>query len=176
MLIYVQWAKATAEDWFAWDVTRVQQIRNAAKKAVPTASSALDNNPGWINAANCQGIEFAGYDHVAVEILSGGGLRITGWQDDTEDFGDTRWATRWDLYPPAPDPALGGVTNTVQQRTVWVTPDAVSWFGGYGPNVLPWDQFVLPPADQTFHGIWLTQEQFDQHRAVRSPHGWREWI
>lgn len=174
MKIYVQWAKAAAEDWFAWDVTNNQQVRNAAKKAVPNGSSALDNNPGWINAANCQGIEFSGYDHVAVEVVPGGGLRITGWEDDTEDFGDTRWATEWLLMPPAPDPALGGVVNTVQQRTIWATPDAAAWFPGV--TVLPWEQFVLPPANQTFHGIWLPQETFDAHRAVRSQHGWREWV
>lgn len=174
MIIYLQWAMAVPQDWTAVNVTRDQQIRNASKKAVPTGGEVLDNNPGWLLGANCQGIQFGGYDHIAIQTLPGNGLRITGWQDDTVDFGDTRWATRWDLMPPAPDSNLGGVVNTVQTRTIWATPDAAVWF----PDVvvLPWADFIVPPANMTFHGIWVTEQQYADHLSIRTPHGWREWI
>lgn len=176
MIIYLQWAMAVPENWTAVDVTRPQQIRQASKKAEPVGGEVLDNEPGWLFSANCQGIEFSGYDHTAVEILAGGGLRITGWQDDTEDFGDTRWATRWDLMPPAPDPNIGGLVNTIQTRTIWATPDAAAEFFP-GTPVLPWEQFVLPPANHTFHGIWVTDPVlYDAHINIRTPHGWREWV
>lgn len=172
MIIYLQWAMAVPQDWTAVDVTRNQQIRNAAKKALPTGGEVLDNNPGWLNSANCQGISFSGWDHTAIEVI-GDGLRITGWCDDPEDFPPgTKYAIRWDLMPPAPDPAIGGRMNTVQTRTVWAESNA----GMDHTNPLPWSQFVLPPANQTFHGIWLTEEQFNEHMSIRSLHGWKEWV
>lgn len=172
MIIYVQWATLDAQDYIALDVRRDQQVRTVSKKAVPGPGSILDNLPGWINSINCQGIEFFGYDHTAVQV-DGNGLIITGWQDDPEDFPPgTRYATRWNLQPPAPDPNIGGQINTVQTRTLW----AESGAGLDSLNPLPWSQFVLPPTNQTFHGIWLTPEQFEAHRTIRTPHGWREWI
>lgn len=174
MIIYVQWAKANPEDWIALDITRNQQIRTAAKKAIPDSNSVLDNNPGWLLGANCQGLDFTGYDHVSIEVI-GEGLRITGWQDDPEDFPPgTRYAIRWDLYPPAPDPKLNGILNTVQFLTVWAESEAAPFFTGI--NVLPWSLFVLPPSNQTFHGIWVTDQEFQTHLSLRSFHGWREWI
>lgn len=173
MKVYIQWAKTTPEDWTAVDLSRLSQIRNLPKKGLPGPTSVLDNNPGWLCGLNCQGIDFSGYDHTAIELV-GDGLRITGWQDDTADFGDTRWATEWTLMPPAPDPALGGVMNTVQSRRVWATPDAAVWF----PNqtVLPWSEFVVPPTNLTVHGIWMPDELFAAHKAIRTPHGWRDWL
>lgn len=175
MKVYIQWAKSTPEDWVAVDLTRIAQVRNLPKKPVPTSSSVVDNTAGWLCGLNVQGIDFSGYDHTAVEIV-GSGLRITGWQDDTEDFGDTRWATEWTLMPPAPDPNIGGRINTVQTRRVFATPDAAPWFGGYGPDVLPWEQFTPPDTNLTVHGVWMSDELYAAHRAKRSFHGWREWI
>lgn len=173
MRIYLQWAKATPEDWVSVDVTRVAQVRNLPKKPVPTTGAVVDDAAGWLCGVNCQGIDFSGYDHTAIEVV-GDGLRITGWQDDTADFGDTRWATEWTLMPPAPDPALGGRVNTVQSRRVWATPDSAAWFPGV--PVLPWAQFAPPATNLTIHGVWLTDELFAAHLARRTPHGWREWV
>ena len=175
MIIYLQWAMAVPQDWTAVDVTRDQQIRNASKKAEPTGNEVLDNTPGWLFSANCQGIDFGGFDHTAIQTLPGNGLRITIWNDDPVDFPPgTRYAIRWDLMPPAPDPSIGNRINTVQTRTVWAEPN--SDFGNKPYPVLPWTDFVLPPANMTFHGIWTTDQQMIDHVNVRSPHGWREWI
>lgn len=172
MRVYVQWAKQNPEDWFAWDITRDQDVRRAAKKAVPNANSVLDDNPGWVCGANCQGLDFTGWDHIAVEVV-GDGLRITGWQDDPEDFGDQRYAVEWTLMPPAFDARFNQV-NTVQSCRIFATPDAMQFFPVEG--VLPWQDFVLPPSSQTFHGIWLPDEKFQEHVARRTMRGWREWI
>ena len=174
MRIYVQWAKASPEDWVLVDIKNTAAVRNLPKRPVPNASSVVDGNPGWLCGLNVQGIDFSGYDHTAVEFLAGDVLRVTGWMDDEEDQGDTRWATEWTLSPPAPDPALGGRVNTVQTRRIWATPDAAGWFGGVA--VLPWAEFVPLPTNLTFHGIWLPDALFAAHRAARTPHGWREWV
>ena len=114
MIIYLQWAMAVPKDWTAVNVTRDQQIRTAAKKAEPIGNEILDNNPGWLFGANCQGIDFSGFDHTAIEVLQGDGLRITVWNDDPEDYPPgTRFAIRWDLFPPAADPKIGNRINTL---------------------------------------------------------------
>lgn len=173
MRVLFQWALAAPADWQAVDVRTSRNVRDLPRKPAPTGGEVVNAELGWLSAVSCQGIVFDGYDHVAVEAV-GSGVRITGWQDDTADFGDTRWATSWLLLTPAPDPALGGRVNTVQARTVYATPDAAAWFPGV--PVLPWAQFVAPPASQTFHGIWVSDELHDAHLAARTPRGWREWV
>lgn len=172
MRIYLQWAKDTAEDWQPIEVT-TSAVRKLPRKSVPSATSSVDGVPGWLCALNCQGIVFSGWDHTAIEVI-GDSLAITGWQDDTEDFGDTRWATRWLLSPPAPDPRLGGRMNTVQQRTDYATADLLGepWLL---PDVRPWEEFSPPPDTLTLHGVWLPDNLFQQHVAARTTHGWREW-
>lgn len=171
MRVYLQWAQENPRDWVALDVTQSRHVRNLPRKPVPSGTEPITDEPGWVNAINCQGIDFSGYDHVAIEPV-GTSLRITGWQDDAEDFGDVRWATSWLLSRPAPDPALGGQMNTVQQRTTWATPEARAWF----PDARPWTEFSPPPSNMTLHGVWLPDTLFAAHKARRTPHGWRDWI
>lgn len=174
MRIFLQWAKAVPEDWFAVDVRNSKAIRDLPKRPAPGPGSVVDSSPGWLCGLQCQGIDFTGYDHVAVEPV-GQGLRITGWQDDPDDWpAGTRYAVSWQLDPPAPDPALGGRINTVQARTVWAEDQAAAWFPGV--SVLPWGDFALPSGSLTLHGIWLPDDLFQQHGAIRSRHVWREWI
>lgn len=173
MIVYLQWAKETAEDWFALDVTSPRDVTTLPKKGVPDQNSRLDDEPGWLNQLNCQGLVFGGYDHVAVEVITPGRLLITGWVDDPDDWGDSRYALAWDLRDPAPDPRLGGMVNTVQQITAYATDDLRSTFP---QGTRPWGEFVLPPAGLTLHGIWLSEENLRAHDEVRSLHGWREWI
>lgn len=173
MKLYIQWATANPGDWQPLDIRTLKHIRDLPRKPAPRGGETIDNQPGWVNAINVQGIVFSGYDHIGVD-LSGDGLRIVGWQDDTEDFGDTRWATEWVLNKPAPDARLGGRINTVQARTIYATPDAAVWFPGV--QVRPWSEFNPPPVNQTLHGIWLPESQWQAHMGVLTPHGWREWI
>lgn len=171
--VLVQWARSSPSDWVELNVRNSRDVRDLPRKPVPTASSVVDNSPGWLCAVNVQGIVFSGYDHLAIEPV-GQALRVTGWCDDPEDHGDTRWGTSWLLEPPGPDPALNGAVNTRQTRTVWGTPEVAEWFPGV--EVLPWAEFVPPPSNLTRHGIWLPDDLFIAHNKGRSHHGWREWI
>lgn len=171
MIIYIQWSLADPSDWFPIDISRLNHIRNLPRKGDPTGQSvALDNAPGWLCGINCQGIDFSGYDHVALEVVTDG-IRITGIVD--ADPTGEKWATEWTLLEPAPDDRLGGAMNTRQSRRVWATAEAVGWFPGVA--VLPWAEFVYPPDNVTFHGVWMSDELFMRHKEVRTPHGWREW-
>jgi hypothetical protein len=165
MHVLLQWAQpgaTTPAGWQRVELARAVDVRNLPKQPLV----------GLV----CQGIDFSGYDHLAIEAVSTDRLRITGWQDDPVDFGDTRWATRWDLSTPAPDARLGGAINTVQTRTVWATPDAAEWFGGYGPSVLQWSAFVPPAANLTRDGVWLPEATWEKHLQARTVHDWREWM
>lgn len=172
MIIYLQWAKAQPEDWMPLNIRRIRHVRDLPRKEHPGPSSTVDNNPGWVNAINCQGITFAGYDHYSIEIITDG-VRISGWFDDPEDWGDIRYAVSWELYPPAPDAKLGGKINTVQKGTFYGNEAAVA----AGMTVHePWENFVMPPASLTLDGIWLSDELYTKHRKSQTQHGWREWV
>lgn len=174
MKIYIQWAKRNAEDWKVYDITNANQVRALAKRGVPKGNETVDDGEGWYCGLNCQGIDFTGNDHVAIEPVDGG-LRITGWIDDPDD-GPERVAVEWTLKDPAFDPRVGQI-NTVQTRRLWIN-DAMRQNMGVGvpPDALPWDQFVLPPSDLTIHGIWLSTTDFEKHLNTRTMHTWREWI
>jgi hypothetical protein len=173
--VYIQWAKADPEDWVAVDVRNPATSRNLPKKPEPTGTETLDNSAGWLCGLNCQGIDFSGYDHTAIEFLSGDVLRITGWVDDPDDWPPgTRYAVEWTLSPPAPDLALGGRVSSFRLLRAWARTQPATWFPGV--TVLPWATFVTPPSNVTIHGIWMPEDLFRAHQARRTPHGWREWV
>lgn len=180
MRVLVQWTKANPSGWQELDIGPAgaarNRWRNLPKKPEPVGNEAIDNSDGWIYDINCQGITFSGSDHYAIEPGSdpvlGEFVKITTWNDDPEDWPPgTRYAIEWVLYDPAPDPALGGIMNTRQVRRFWAEDQAKF------PEALPYDSFVVPPANITRHGIWITDSKASEHVGVRgSVRGWREWI
>lgn len=170
MIIYVQWAKTVPEDYFVVDLDRQSVLNRVQKKTTPTGNEVLDNNPGWINSVICQGILFEGFDHYAFEVINAGNVIITVWNDDPVDYGTTRFALIYNFLDPAPDPTINNEINTRQTVTAYGTSDVDF------PNILPWEQFVIPPASRTWHGVWMEQSLYDAHTQNRTLHGWREWI
>lgn len=175
MRVYLQWATSQPQEWQPYDITSAGDVRRLARKPVPENNPVIDSNPGWINAVNCQGVIFGGYDHIAIEYLRGNTLVITGWEDDPDDFGDGFWATQFRFEEPRPDPRAGGQMNTVQTVTRWATAAAAKNFPP-GTVLRPWEEFSPPPADLTFHGVWLPEDLFAEHQQRLTPHGWREWL
>jgi hypothetical protein len=172
MKVYIQWAKRNAEDWKMYNINNANQVRALFKRGVPKTGDKVDDKEGWYCGLNCQGIDFSGHDHVAIEPVEDG-LRITGWTDD-EDDQQEKVAVEWTLLTPRHDPNVGQI-NTVQSRRVWAN-DVYRARLPEDIGALPWEDFVEPPADLTVHGIWLSDENFERHINVRSIHGWREWI
>lgn len=157
-----------------YNITNANQVRALFKRGVPKGTEKVDDKEGWYCGLNCQGIDFTGHDHVAIEPVQDG-LRITGWEDDEEDQ-EEKVAVEWTLLQPKFDPRVGQI-NTVQSRRLWVN-DVL--YNKLPPeekvNCLPWSQFVEPPQDLTLHGIWLDDRKFEEHLKIRKIHGWREWI
>lgn len=191
MIVYLQWALAVPEGWQQWDVTGNAQIRNAAKKAEPVGGEVLDQTPGWLMAANIQGVGISGGDHVALmhEKVGQGPsaedkLTVASWGDDPDDWPvGNRWAKVWTFLPPAPDPNYGGMMNTRQTGQRYADPGgelATGW-DQHGTPYLPYAQFlsdVLPTIDSrnVFHGIWVDDASYQAHRALQTRHDWMEWI
>lgn len=191
MRVLLQWTKAHPEDFLEVDVRPTGQFRRAwerlAAKALPTGGETIDDNPGWICGLNIQGVWIGGFDHYAGEPIDdptyGWGIRIYMWNDDPTDWPvGTRNARIWEFYDPASDPRLDGVTNTRQFLKVYdERPEEIARYQNVetsgGPvEVHPYSDFVVPTTTITRHGIWMSDQLWNEHRNVRSNHGWREWI
>lgn len=175
MRVLIQWATSTATDWVAYDITRAADVRALPKKPSPTDSSVLDGQPGWIAAVNIQGIEFAGFDHIGFGI-SGTALVVTCWNDDPADYpAGTRWGQVWTLDTPAPDPRFGGQVNTRQTLAWYCEANSEPVLAGI-TGYQPFTAMPIPAANNTIHGVWVSDTQWDTLRTVRTPHGWREWV
>ena len=111
---------------------------------------------------NVQGVIFSA-DHYHVQSLPDGGIRVTTWNDDPDDFPDGDFtALIADFLPPALDLALGGRTNTRQTFTTFRGADYAN--------------FVEPDEADVRHGVWVEDTKLLEHDKIRSPHDWREWI
>lgn len=179
MLVLVQWTLANPSDWEQLQVTRDADWRRQPSKPEPSGGEVIDDAPGWVYALNVQGIEFHGYDHYSVSA-NGAGLDVTVWNDDPVDYPvGSRWASRWTLLVPTLDGRYGQI-NTRQTLTVYDERSPSPWLGqttSGGPvTVLPWSDFAAPAANMSRHGIWVDETLRAAHEAVRTRHGWREWI
>lgn len=182
MLVYVQWAKADPGDYEAFDLTRIQQVRNLPKKPPSATVPQLDNVAGWIADVVVQGVSFAGWDHLSAAFPGGTSLQVIAWNDDPVDYPDGPWGQVWTFHDPAPDPRYGGQVNTRQELTVYTdVPAQVAYWTGQttsmGPVVVrPWAEFPTPQANLTLHGVWIDDALYELHRQRRTLHGWREWV
>lgn len=173
MKVLIQWATATAQDWFEYDIKNNGHARSLPRKAKPVGGEAIDNEPGWISAINVQGVIFDGFDHLGLEMFNGV-LTVTAWCDDADDMPeDAFFGQVWTFQDLAPDPRIGGRLNTRQ---------SLETYARHGSNAaaqgVPHKSFELlpkPPASQTLHGVWLDNARFQRHLDVRSERGWREW-
>lgn len=178
MIVYLQWAKAVPESWESYDLTSNAQVRRFARKAEPNANSALDQQPGWLVAANIQGVTVTGWDHVGVEV-SGDLITLSCWNDDPDDWPvGERWGNVWTFLPCAPDYSLpghlNGAMNTRQTSTCYADPGSNA--DVHNPGAMDFALFPYPDTRNVFHGIWVGDTLWAEHEQLQAPHGWREWI
>lgn len=173
MRVLVQWATTTVTDWVAYDITRIQDVRAMPKKPAPSDSPLIDDQPGWIAALNIQGVVFTGYDHIGFGMV-GGALLVYAWNDDPEDFPvGTRWGQIWTI--PNLGPARGVAVNTNISVVWYCEPNALPVQMGL-TDFQPWSAMSFPNANNTIHGVWVSDTHWDALAAARSMRGWREWI
>lgn len=181
MKILIQWAKNTAENWQQYDHTEWPDLINQFKKEDPTNSGnpLIDNDPGWINAINIQGVVFNA-DHYVVESLVGSGVKVTIINDDPDD-NPTGFlnAEVWNFPPLSPDPNLGNAINTKQTSILYAEDSLIQTkhlnVDYESKTLLPWKDFKKPRQNITIHGIQLSDAKFNEHQRKRSLRGWREW-
>lgn len=174
MKVLIQWATNPPTDWVEYNIQTVGDARRLPRKAEPNGPQVLDNKPGWLAAMNLQGVIFTGFDHIGFEVVNNV-LVVTAWNNGT-DFGVTEyWGQKWTFAPPAPDVKIQNAINTVQ---------TVTWYGKENclprvqqqPVVIhPWEELTFPPANQTLHGVWISDTAWQQHKDALSLRTWREW-
>jgi len=178
MKILLQWSLATPKGWVEIDSAEWSHI---PKKSEPLGGQVVDNAPGWIHYLNVQGVVFTA-DHYAVEDLddASGGIRVTMWNDDPEDYPEgEKYARVFTFLPLAPDPQFGGAWNTRQSKVIYAQTAVLARMTKPSKNTQfrPWEEFVRPPERPTRHGIWTDNALNVAHVAlsVGQPRGWREW-
>jgi hypothetical protein len=181
MKVLVQWALMTPSDYIEIDSSEWATL---PKKGLPGPSQLGGGNDdlGWVNRLNVQGIEFMA-DHYAVEHLLDG-CRVTTWYDDPEDYSPGVFYARvWTFLDPAPDASLGGLMNTRQSQVVYAAPTLLQKFwddsqgNGYENTELrPWDEFEPPDDSIIRHGVWLPEGLYAAHETSKVERGWREWV
>ena len=174
MRTLVQWTTASPQDWQEidsrdWGLT--------AKKKEPQGNAPVvpDGGPGWVHALCVQGNVWEGYDHLAVEDLPGGEVRVVAWCDDPDDWPPgKRWARVAVIRSLAPDPQFGGAFNTAMTQEVFA--ENPTPFTAFGLPVRPWSEFAPPAQAIQRHGAWVDDATHARHAVVRTVHGWREWV
>lgn len=182
MRVLIQWTRSTPRGWEEIDST---QWRSLPRRPDPTgADLSPDDAPGWVYRLCAQGLEFTA-DHYAVESLPARGCRVTIWNDDPSRYPPgERYARVWTLRPIAPDPKAGGRWNTAQSQVIYAEPGIEAKMRAMGEPtqstggravLLPWEDFAPPEEAIVRHGKGVSEALNEQHDAMRSRRGWREW-
>lgn len=169
MKILLQSTLLAPRDWAEHDHTDW-----AALPKKPPPPGTLDNTLGWCHAVNVQGRCFQA-DHYHLATITDG-VRLKAWSDDPVDYPPgERYARVVDFLFCAPDSRLGGATNTRQTQIVFAESGARARMSeAIGTTFRDWTAFA-PPVTDVMHGIRVTDSLHLDHRAARTPHGWREW-
>ena len=170
MRLFVQWARDVASDWEAVDSA---DWAATAYKPEPGDSDRADSAAGWVAGLNVQGNVFHA-DHVAVEEVAAGGVRVFAWNDDPDDWPGSAHGRIVTIYPLAPDARFGGKYNTNATQVLYAEGAAASRLRRLGYRPERWNRWPNVTAS-TRHGIWLSDSLFVAHLRSRTEHSWREW-
>jgi hypothetical protein len=180
MKFLVQWTTDPPTDWVEYDITSLQDFKDMPKKPVPVGGEIIDALPGWVMAVDVQGLTLTGWDHYTADIV-GDGLAVIVWNDDVAAPEFQGFIAKvWTFLIPKHDPIVN-LLNTDQRLDVYTDTNPGRWDGQTttaGPVVVhPWADFTIPkPANRILHGINVEDALFDAHKAVRTVHGWEEWV
>jgi hypothetical protein len=175
MKILVQWALPTPEDWQELDSSQWSKL---PKGPVPSdILSVTDTTKQWIHGINIQGVLFSGFDHYAIENITGG-IVVSCWNDDTVDWVGDFFAVEWMFLEPALDVNINKI-NTRQTCKFYAENQERRDFN-LGivecEGVFLWSEFKAPPANVTRHGVWVTDILNEDLISAQSNHGWKEWV
>jgi hypothetical protein len=194
VLILLQWSQAAPQDWTSIDLTAsgqgARRWRDLPKRPVPTGGETIDNQPGWIFDVCIQGWCLRGADHIAAEPISGGGIRVYRWFDDLDDDETDYFHGQVIEFRPGyvdrtltlPDGSTIRHRGPDQRMTEYASdmeahrPFVPTECGGLAVPFRPWSEWVMPPANLTLHGIWLSDSLLREHMAKQRPVDWREWV
>ena len=178
MKIYVQWSQSHPQDYVAYDSSEWSNLPNKGEP-LSDVRGGSDDDYGWINRLNVQGVSFP-HDKLAVEEIEDGGIRVYAWEDDKEDYAPEDYCARvWTFLPLFRDPSVGGLWNTRQSRVIFAGSNLYDRWVGFGPventEILPWSDWTPPSLAITRFGIWLPYELYVAHVEAAPNKDFREW-
>ncbi len=161
MKVLYQPSTSTPGDWLEMEADRWSELATTIQP----------------NRLCVQGVEFCA-DHYHVEGLPDGACRVVTWQDSiAEGMHFAREVTFLPLGVDA-DPRYRGRINTRQSHRFFgqatILPIA-SADDVQNTEFFSWDGFVPPPTAEVRHGVLMAQDLYDEHEAIRTARGWREW-
>jgi hypothetical protein len=176
--MFVQWATNPPSDYVQMDSA---DWPNTLAKPLPDGSEVIDNQPGYICAVNVQGVEFIGYDHIAVvPVPASPDIIVAAWKDDLDDLPEDEHFSRLMRFSPlTPDPRIGGALNTNQSQQILCNTTVKQRFIDLGAieNTVLGDlaDFETPKSKFVRHGVWLPDELFLEHESLRTVAPWMDW-
>lgn len=180
MKVLYQWALKDPQDWQQIDA---KDFATLPKKPIPIQLGGQNNQLGWLADLMVQGVRFNGYDHIAVEkviIQNEEAVKVTCWNDDPQDYPiGQRQARVWTFLPLVPDAKLGGAINTRQSQIIYAEGERYVKLISNPPEnttIKLWFEFVPPPDSITRHGVWLTDQKWQEHLDTRIEWSWRHWV
>lgn len=202
MLVYIQWARGTSQDWEQYVLTRDTDIRNLPRRPEPGPGvegtieadipgfgirSVLDvtsptaNDPGWVYALCIQGVTLGSPDWYHL-TMDGSALVVTMVCDDVQDYPGTREARRYRFAIPTLDGTTGRFEQRITREEAWAEDAARrARYQAYWPIVNDWTAWSAPgPANKRLYCIWQTDDNVAAQEAARTtdpdtdPHGVRD--
>ena len=167
-------------DSSSWEDIAKRDVVDSPYDGDARHGARIDGGGGWIYALHVMGMIYKGFDHYAIQHLSGGRCKLIAWKDDPRswDAGDF-WAREQTFWPLGPDHRLGGGINSKSTSRVFAAPNMLEHWGSRGPierlTLHPWSDFVPPPENVTRHGIYVSDALANEHVAAYRPRGWRSW-
>lgn len=205
MKICVQWTTNPAKDWVEMDSADWKSIpfkkeppadrqpifRDTSGLGSPVIGFSrpelvINKDPGWVCGVCVQGMVMDG-DHIAIVEVEDG-IEVSCWNDDLADPGSKLPnATVRRFYPELVDKTFqfssGGrmrLKGFKNELDLYMSSEKIDkfdapWTTSGQAKVFPYEDFVVPDADVTRHGIWMTNDLLDKHLGF-TPSGWRHWI
>lgn len=178
MIIKILWAKHPVQlEPQTLDHEDFPSVVKRPEPRSPTGTDIPDEVEGWIHGIVCFGRTHKA-DHVAVEPNPaghpGGSVKITQWDDDSEDRTPDEFHAKSFIYEPIK--LKDGKWISQQFTEMWLTDtmkksmedagDLPMFTQNHPVKVHAWADFVKPDELVTLHGIWETPDDVTMMEEV----------
>lgn len=174
MIISIQWATDPPADFVNYEINSNKDFEQLPFRGLPLGG--VNDQQGYINMLNIEGTGFTG-DHYGLS-LTDEHLYVGIWNDDPDDWLAVPFGHLY-IYNIVSDqhiPDFGKSSVKILQHDQYADREvlkklfddgewAQQWYED--AKLKPWSEF--PDFKYTWHGIWLNDDLYQEHAAIRSP-------